>query len=72
MSTILGQIAQSAPGAPDFHIIDMADWHIVQEGNTEQQQGITYQACPALAMSRGQVASALVQDGRMHVRDSCM
>lgn len=38
VSTILGQIAQSAPGAPDFHLMDVAA--VAGSGG---EQGLTFQ-----------------------------
>lgn len=38
VSTILGQIAQSAPGAPDFHLMDVA-----AVAGSGQEQGLTFQ-----------------------------
>lgn len=42
VSTILGQICQSAPGAPDFHIVDLESWHVLEGSG---RPTITYQVC---------------------------
>jgi hypothetical protein len=44
VSTILGQIAASAPGAPDFHVVDLNAWRLLGPGDDAAR--ITYQARP--------------------------
>ncbi len=43
VSTILGQIAQSAPGAPDFHLMDVAAVAGEGQEKEQEQQGLTFQ-----------------------------
>jgi len=57
VSTILGQIARSAPGAPDFHIIALED--ILD--SKEACEGITYQVqCSTVQAGGVQAAAAAV------------
>lgn len=65
VSTILGQIATSAPGAPDFRIVSMEDWPGVEgPGGETYWEAIPFRVRQGKGLESG--------EGRARLRLPCM